>query len=41
MDNIYYRKSLDFQEKLKQYAWNIFKTYGRELVMRLEEYFAE
>lgn len=36
--NTYYQKTLDFQEKLKHYAWNIFKTYGRELVMRLEEY---
>ena len=36
--NTYYQKTLDFQKKLKDYAWNIFKTYGRELVMRLEEY---
>lgn len=36
--NIYYQKSLKFQDALKQYAWNIFKTYGRELVLRLEEY---
>ncbi|MBP5503876.1 MAG: hypothetical protein J6Y24_13920 [Bacteroidales bacterium] len=36
--NNYYNKTLDFQEKLQQYAWNIFKTYGRELVLRLEEY---
>lgn len=36
--NTYYQKTLDFQEKLQQYAWNIFKSYGRELVMRLEEY---
>lgn len=34
----YYQKSLFFQEKLKEYAWCIFKTYGRELVLRLEEY---
>ncbi len=36
--NEYYKKCLDFQEKIKMYASNIFKTYGRELVLRLEEY---
>ena len=36
--NEYYNKCLDFQDKLKMYASNIFKTYGRELVLRLEEY---
>ncbi len=36
--NSYYLKTLDFQEKLKNYANNIFRTYGRELVLRLEEY---
>ena len=36
--NTYYQKTLDFQVKLKQYADEIFKVYGRELVMRLEEY---
>ncbi|MBO7597547.1 MAG: hypothetical protein J6T70_10950 [Bacteroidales bacterium] len=36
--NEYYQKTLDFQAKLQQYAWCIFKTYGRELVLRLEEY---
>lgn len=36
--NDYYHKSLEFQEKIKEYARNIFKTYGRELVLRLEEY---
>ena len=28
----------DFQIKLKEYAQNIFRVYGRELVLRLEEY---
>lgn len=36
--NEFYKKTLDFQDKLKEYASNIFKTYGRELVLRLEEY---
>lgn len=36
--NPYYAKTLDFQEKLKKYASCIFRTYGRELVLRLEEY---
>ncbi len=36
--NAYYQKSQHFQERLKEYACNIFKTYGRELVLRLEEY---
>lgn len=36
--NEYYNKCLNFQAKLKEYASNIFKTYGRELVLRLEEY---
>lgn len=38
MTNEYYKKSVHFQEKLKEYASNIFKTYGKELVLRLEEY---
>ena len=36
--NDFYNKTLDFQKKLIEYAGNIFKTYGRELVLRLEEY---
>lgn len=36
--NLYYQKTLDFQAKLKMYATNVFKAYGRELVLRLEEY---
>lgn len=36
--NTYYNRILDFQEKIRQYSANIFKTYGRELVLRLEEY---
>lgn len=36
--NPYYAKTLDFQEKLKKYASNIFCTYGRELVLNLAEY---
>jgi hypothetical protein len=36
--NDYYRQILDFQVKLKEYAQNIFRAYGRELVLRLEEY---
>ncbi len=36
--NEFYNKTLDFQDKIKMYASNIFKTYGRELVLRLEEY---
>ena len=36
--NEYYNRVLDFREELKNYASNIFKTYGRELVLRLEEY---
>lgn len=38
MKTAFYQSSLDFQEKLKEYAMNIFRTYGRELVLRLEEY---
>ena len=37
--NDYYSKCLDFQEKLKEYASNIFRTYGRELVLGFEEYY--
>lgn len=36
--NSYYKKTIDFQKEIQKYAWNIFKTYGRELVLRLEEY---
>ena len=36
--NEYYDNILDFQDKLKLYAQNIFRAYGRELVLRLEEY---
>lgn len=32
----YYKKIQDFQKKLKMYANNIFKTYGKELTLRLE-----
>lgn len=38
MNNLYYQKSKEFQQKLLEYATNIFKSYGRELVLRLEEY---
>lgn len=38
MNNGYYQKSLAFQEYLKRCAESIFRTYGRELVLRLEEY---
>lgn len=34
--NNFYEASKVFQEALTQYAWSIFKTYGRELVLRLE-----
>lgn len=36
--NEYLQIETDFQSKLREYAANIFKTYGRELVLRLEEY---
>lgn len=36
--NEYYKKIVDFQEELKKYVNNIFRTYGKELVLRLEEY---
>ena len=36
--NLFYEASKDFQQKITEYAWNIFKTYGKELVLRLEEY---
>lgn len=36
--NDYYQKALDFRKALLDYADNIFKTYGKELVLRLEEY---
>lgn len=36
--NNFYEASKVFQEAITQYAWSIFKTYGRELVLRLEEY---
>lgn len=34
----YYEKIKTFQELLKEFSQNIFRTYGRELVLRLEEY---
>lgn len=34
----YYEIIKEFQRVLKGYAENIFRTYGRELVLRLEEY---
>lgn len=37
-NNSYYQKTLDFQDKIITYAKSIFRTYGRELVLRLEEY---
>lgn len=36
--NKYYKEILDFQETLKTYTNNIFKAYGKELILRLEEY---
>lgn len=36
--NEYYDKIVCFQEKLKEYSRSIFRAYGRELVLRLEEY---
>lgn len=36
--NPYYKNTKDFQDKLKDYANSIFKAYGKELVLRLEEY---
>lgn len=36
--NKYYENILDFQQHIKDYANCIFKTYGKELVLRLEEY---
>lgn len=36
--NSYYYSIKDFEAKLRQYAMYIFRTYGRELVLRLEEY---
>lgn len=36
--NDYYSKILDFQNTIIEYANNIFRTYGRELILRLEEY---
>lgn len=36
--NDYYKRSKRFQEKLIEYTKNIFKSYGKELVLRLEEY---
>lgn len=38
IQNSYYQGSLDFQRQIKEYAMHIFRTYGRELVLRLEEY---
>ncbi|WP_293965137.1 UpaP162 family type II restriction enzyme [uncultured Porphyromonas sp.] len=36
--NDYYARSIAFQKELIKYASSIFQTYGRELVLRLEEY---
>lgn len=36
--NGYYSSIKDFQSKLHDYASHIFKTYGKALVLRLEEY---
>ncbi len=36
--NQYYQNILDFQDQIKFYLDCIFKTYGKELVLRLEEY---
>lgn len=36
--NDYYNKVLDFENKLKEYSETIFRVYGKELVLRLEEY---
>lgn len=36
--NSYYEKIKSFENALLQYASSIFKTYGKELVLRLEEY---
>lgn len=36
--NTFYLRTLDFQEKVKDYAANVFRTYGRELVLPLEDY---
>lgn len=36
--NQYYNNILEFQKEIRDYADCIFKTYGKELVLRLEEY---
>ncbi len=36
--NKYYNKIVDFQKSIKSYATNIFKVYGKELILKLEEY---
>ena len=36
--NTYYKSYCDFQEEIKEYVINIFGVYGKELVLRLEEY---
>lgn len=36
--NQYYKNILDFQNEIHDYVNCIFKTYGKELVLRLEEY---
>lgn len=36
--NLYYEKIKSFENAMLQYASSIFKTYGKELVLRLEEY---
>ena len=36
--NQYYKNILEFQKEIRDYADCIFKTYGKELVLRLEEY---
>lgn len=38
MSNQYFQKARAFQEYLKKCSESIFRTYGRELVLRLEEY---
>ncbi len=38
ISNAYYECVKHFERKIVEYANNIFKTYGKELVLRLEEY---
>ncbi|MDR0983856.1 MAG: hypothetical protein LBL93_02450 [Ruminococcus sp.] len=37
-DNIYYEMIKDFKHKIEKYATEIFKVYGNELQLRLEDY---